>query len=195
VKKRNLICIPVIILGLAAWPANSVRAQEAKSDSDAKKMNADAIYRSVYRLEFVVRELEAGKIVNSRSYTMSQKLGDWGKIRVGSRVPFMVSDKNVQYQDVGINIDCKAQFLEEGLLLSTNFESSSALQESETRIPDAKGSAGATYSRPYWDPIIRRVSFNGDAFVTLGKPTIVARLDDVATNRKYEIEVTATKVK
>jgi hypothetical protein len=28
-----------------------------------------------------------------------------------------------------------------------------------------------------------------------GKPTLVASMDDVVTNRRYEIEVTATKVK
>jgi hypothetical protein len=31
--------------------------------------------------------------------------------------------------------------------------------------------------------------------VTLGKPTLVAGMDDTETNRRYEIEVTATKVK
>jgi len=31
--------------------------------------------------------------------------------------------------------------------------------------------------------------------VTPGRPTVVASMDDVESNRRYEIEVTATKVK
>ncbi len=44
-------------------------------------------------------------------------------------------------------------------------------------------------------PVIRQVRTEGDSLVTLGKPTVVATLDDVGTNRRYEIEVTVTKVK
>jgi hypothetical protein len=194
VKKRILICIPVMILVLAAWPANSGRAREATTDTEAKKMSAEAIYRSVYRLDFVVRELAGDKAVNSRAYTMSVKLGDMGKIRVGSKIPFMISDKDVQYQDVGINIDCKAQFLEDGLLLSTYFESSSVVRENEGRTGGPADVGGVAVGAG-GNPIIRRVSFNGDASVTVGKPAIIARLDDVATNHRFEIEVTATKVK
>jgi hypothetical protein len=34
-----------------------------------------------------------------------------------------------------------------------------------------------------------------ESIVRPGKPTLVASMDDVVTNRRYEIEVTATKVK
>jgi len=34
-----------------------------------------------------------------------------------------------------------------------------------------------------------------ESVVTLGKPTVVATMDDVISNRHFEIEVTATKVK
>jgi len=33
-----------------------------------------------------------------------------------------------------------------------------------------------------------------NVLVTLGKPTVIATMDDVVTNRRYEIEVKATKM-
>src|SRR5512136_1743970 len=55
----------------------------APSEAQAKTV-------SVYRLDFVVRELEAGqhgKLLNSRNYSLSAKSGVLAGLRVGSRVP------------------------------------------------------------------------------------------------------------
>jgi hypothetical protein len=45
------------------------------------------------------------------------------------------------------------------------------------------------------NPVFRQQRSNIYSVVTPGKPTLVASMDDVVTNRRYEIEVTATKVK
>jgi hypothetical protein len=44
-------------------------------------------------------------------------------------------------------------------------------------------------------PVLRQQRSNITSVVTPGKPTLVASMDDVVTNRRFEIEVTATKVK
>ena len=197
-KKRILICIPVMILGLAAWPAHLGLSQEtSKPSGDAKETLTEdqqfvADAHAVYRLDFVVREQEGDKTINSRAYSMSVMRGDWGKIRVGSKVPIKYTDTQTNYQDVGINIDCRLQWAKDNLLLTTNFESSSYVTEAEARSAGAPKVATTSYTA---NPIIRHVSFNGDALLTIGKPAVIAKLDDVGTNRRYEIEVTATKVK
>lgn len=196
-KKRILMCIPVMILGLAAWPTHLSLSQEtSKTTVDAKETLAEeqqflADAHAVYRLDFVVREQEGDKTINSRAYSMSVMRGDWGKIRVGSKVPIKYSDTQTNYQDVGINIDCRLQWAKDNLLLTTNFESSSYVPEAEARSASAPKVATTSTA----NPIIRHVSLNGDALLTIGKPAVIAKLDDVGTNRRYEIEVTATKVK
>ena len=147
---------------------------------------------AVYRLDFVVRELENGKELNSRTYRMSVEAGITGRIRVGSRVPIPTGEKNYNYQDVGINIDCTPREEEGGLLLHTNFDSSSVVQQTTIRSITSGPDHATEFAAA---PIFRQARFNGDSLVTIGKASIIAKLDDVATNRRYEVEVTATKVK
>ena len=96
--------------------------------------------------------------------------------------------KGIQYQDVGINIDCRPDERDNQVLLETRFESLGVV--APEKVAEERGSAAA-----YLGPTFRQVRFTGDALVTPGKPTVIATLDDVATNRRYEIEVTVTRVK
>src|SRR6476620_4455250 len=63
-----------------------------------------------YKLDYVVKELEAGKVVNSRSYsTMAQVSVPGGErnsasIRAGGRVP-VASTNGTQFFETGVNID------------------------------------------------------------------------------------------
>ena len=190
--RRVLLAMAVGLL-LAAGLATAQETPKAPSPpSEAQKKPG-----SVYRLDYVVRELEDGKRINSRLYSLSLsgKSTQRFALRVGSKVPIEktafhgtgVSSGTVEYQDVGINIDSRLYELPDDILLNTTFESSSIVtpeKPAEER--------GNPISLP---PVFRQVRFNGDSLVTLGKPTVIATLDDVTTNRRYEIEVTATKMK
>jgi hypothetical protein len=74
------------------------------------------------------------------------------------------------------------------VLLSTGFESSSVV--APERLKEQQGASG-----PVVPPVLRQVRFSGNSLVALGKPTVISTLDDVTSNRRYEIEVTVTKVK
>jgi hypothetical protein len=55
--------------------------------------------------------------------------------------------------------------------------------------------APQTETTPLFNPVFRTERTEVESIVRPGKPTLVASMDDVVTNRRYEIEVTATKVK
>jgi hypothetical protein len=44
-------------------------------------------------------------------------------------------------------------------------------------------------------PVLRQQQLNVTAMITLGKPTLVGSIDDVTSTHRFEVEVTATKVK
>ena len=167
-------------------------AQESNASKSAEKP-ADA-----YKLEFSLRELASGKRVNTRNYTMTVEDGSWGRIRVGNKVPFemngpehiqsgsgsqrVVGSTQYQYQDVGVKIDCRPSVRENGLSLDFTVEVSSVLKPQETGLPVER-------------PVFRNNSFSSDTLVPFGKATVVGTLDDITSDRRYEIEVTATKVR
>jgi len=143
---------------------------------------------TVHRLEFTVQELENGKKVNSRSYTMLLARDEhhprpYGQIRVGSKVPFATESNKFEYIDIGMNIDCALEETDSDYVgLSLTVESSSVAAD---RL------VGSTTQ----NPIVRQVRSSLRAGAPIGKPTIISELDDVATNRRFQIEVTVTKVK
>src|SRR5580658_9484874 len=66
-----------------------------------------------YHLDFAVKELESGKVINARAYSMTISTGDTGgsSIRAGNKVPASTGGSgpgSATYLDVGVNIDCRA---------------------------------------------------------------------------------------
>ena len=165
------LCLPLI--------PNPASAQQEKGKEAATAEQKPVV---AYRIEFNVREIEDGKRLNSRNYMMLVEDGSYGRIRVGNRVPYQASEKQFQYQDVGMNIDCRPHGREDSVALEWSLESSSVVAQEQT--------GGVTSN-----PVFRQQRTNDTSVVTPGKPTLVASMDDVVTNRRYEIEVTATKVK
>ncbi len=176
----TLMTAGLIALAIVCLPG-TLRAQEgSKTPPPATEKPAKIL--PVYRLEFTVREVEDGKRLNSRSYVMSVEEGDWGRIRVGNRIPYNTGKDSFQYYDVGINIDCKYQVRDDSLLLGLGGIDISSIVKDDT--------SGSTPN-----PVVRRARAEGTAVVVPGKPTLVTSLDDVSSNRRYEVEVLATKVK
>lgn len=137
-----------------------------------------------FHLDFVVKELESGKVVNSRAYsTTISSPGIQSVIRSGSKVPVETGTKSgVTYIDVGVNIDCiSAKEVQNGLALNVTADVSTI----------ASDTAPATASRP---PIIRQNKWNGNVLVPLRKATTLFSSDDVTTKRQMQLELTATPI-
>jgi len=163
--------IAVVAFCLALIPTSATAQQDTKAPKPI----------TAYRLEFSVRELENGKRLNSRNYMMMAEDNSFARIRVGNKVPYQVADKQYQYNNIGMNIDCRPHEEQEGVALDVTVDISSVAPPSETA--------------PSYNPVFRSSRSEVQTVVAFGKPTLITSLDDVESNRRYEIEVTATKVK
>jgi hypothetical protein len=133
-----------------------------------------------YRLDFVVKELDGGKLVNSRAYSMSisnARNSQNASIRTGSRVPVIAESGKSTYIEVGISFDCRAaRQIGSELALYVSADISS--------VPEPA-------SNP---PLIRNNRWGGDVIVPLRKPTIVFSSDDAMSKRQMQLELTATPI-
>jgi len=157
-------CLPLI-------PKVAIAQQETKAQKPV----------TAYRLEFNVREIENGKRLNSRNYMIMAEEGSFARMRIGNRVPYQTAEKQYQYSNVGMNIDCRPREHENGVALEITVDFSSVAPSSE--------------AAPSYNPVFRSNRSEVQTVVSLDKPTLVTSLDDVESNRRYAIEVTATKVK
>ncbi|HET7214064.1 MAG TPA: hypothetical protein VFL79_10780 [Terriglobia bacterium] len=104
--KRNIaILVPALALTLLGASAVSAPkpAQQSQNEQAAKKVPAPD--STVYRVSYKVDELENGKTINSRSYTLMARAGEREFANIGSRIPVAFQGK-LEYHDVGMAVSC-----------------------------------------------------------------------------------------
>src|SRR5262252_1119481 len=143
--KRLWLCATLLV---AALP---LRAQEM-----AIKPPAPA--RHFYKLTYVLKEFDEGKVVNQRDFVLTVSTGDRyaSRMRAGSRFPVRDEGKT-NYVDVGVNLDNRLEDTPEGLAMEVNAEISSAGNDA--------ASSGA--------PVIRQVRTNAQTIVAINKPVVL----------------------
>jgi hypothetical protein len=162
-------------------------------DADASKPAQDGTkVLNAYRLDFLLSELEDGKKINSRQYSMNSRSGDGNEIKIGTRVPVEVKEHEMQYLDVGINICCRLRdqtdvgagmsSLGNSVLLNVRAEISNIVP------PEPGHGESAT-------PPVRQVKIEASTIGMPGRPLTVGTVDDPNSKRQYQLEVTVTKIK
>ena len=156
----------------------------------AKPPAAAAAEPKFFHLDFVIKELDGGKTVNSKSYSMTVSTNkDRTSVRSGDRVPVTSgSPPNTQFQyyDVGTNIDCwNAEELPGQLALMVTADSSSIASVSDASAP----------AEIHPTPVIRQVKWNSPVIVPLRKPTVIFTSDAPSSKHQMELELTATPIK
>lgn len=136
-----------------------------------------------YKLDFVVKEVDAGKVINSRSYSSIQSASgkERSSIRTGNRVPLPSAPVNYQFSEVGINIDF-------GVLreLPADRVAVELTVEISSNIPS---------ETPGTPPIYRTNKWQSHVMVPIRKPTTVFTSDDPSSKRQFQVDVTATPLK
>jgi hypothetical protein len=150
---------------------------------------------AAYQVEFKLNEIEDGKRINSRSYSMlAQGGGALDKLRIGARVPVPVGswhagpgeanlpvNSQYQYLDAGMNIDCQLWEQEGGLAMRITVDSSTFTH------PAADS--------PIKQPVVNQLRFELSTDISLGKPTVITSVDDLGSKRQFQLEVTVGRPK
>lgn len=172
----RVVIIAAILAGLSVAAGYG---QETKSDASA----GNAVPKKYYELMFVVRELEADRVMNSRSYSTIARDGVKNSIRAGEKVPFAsTTGGSTQWQmiDVGVNIDCMdLQQVGDNLGLRVAADISS--------VPEGQSSSQT--------PIIRTNRWDSIVLVPMKRPTVLFSSDDPASKRKMQLQLTVEPIR
>ena len=132
----------------------------------------------IYRLDYLVSVTEAGKAASTSRYTMNVGENEHGELHAGANVPLSSSSSASPRQDVGLKLRCQVARAGEELVLH---------QTTEISGTDDRGDQGPR--------AIRKITMNDDAVATLGTPAVIASVEEPATHARYEVTVTATKLR
>jgi len=195
-----------LISGLVA---GTVTAQDASKDAkaaekdatEAKAIVAQAELKAkaepgvqankpatAYRLDFSVNEMEDGKKINTRQYSMNSRPGDGNEIKIGTRVPVEVKQGEFQYLDVGTNIWCRLRDEADMSTLGSNVLLNLRAELSNFALPDQQ-------QAQQFHPVVRQLKIEASTIATPGKLLVVGVVDDPNSKRQFQLEVTVTKLK
>jgi hypothetical protein len=184
--KRTVLSLPLLPLTMTP-ESGFAQSQDAGKTVEPQKF---------YKLEFVVKEVEGGKVLNARTYstTVLADAKDSGStsIRAGGGVPYQTTTtmadsktlQSFQYFEIGVNIDCRAvKEVERGLSLYVSASISSVT--SDPAAPTAASTA---------PPTVRQNTWSSVTIMPLKKPTVIFSSDDPASKRQMQLELTATPI-
>ena len=181
------LCKVILVFGL--MPALFAQTStKAPSDQPAKKdaVEKEHLQETFYKMNFNIFELEDGKRVNQREYSMVSKSDERpSTLRASTRVPiFTTGEKQIQYIDAGLDIRCLS-VRETAGKVAVNCEVNISNFVLPEQSPEARNSAG---------PVLRTTNATSWALLTPGKPTVMSTIDDVNSKKRIQIELTATKI-
>jgi hypothetical protein len=191
-----------IALFLPAIPASS----QEKPSKDESQTVRPRVEGPQLKVQVVFAEYDGDKKVKNLPYWFLVKAPnsderDWTSIRMGSRVPLPSgpnsTNAQVQYVDVGTNIDCYAKQLSDGVYRVT-FKLERSWAEGDMALKVEKSNAGVAAEKAdstVHAPIIRQ--FRSDSTVTIrdGQTLETNFATDPVTGKVIRLEVTVNALK
>lgn len=143
----------------------------------ATRVLAEDVPKKGYKMDFVVKEVEGSRVLNSR--TFSTVMGPNGcSVRSGSKYPVhQPGTAGVNYLDIGVNIDC-------GDVHEIAGELAMMVTADLTTVPPEL--------KPGEVPVIRQNKWRSQVVIPVRKPTTVFSSDDLASRSRIQLEITAT---
>jgi hypothetical protein len=179
---KKTVAAGALIAALAVSGGTSRALAQESGDSSKSTTLESSKPVEAYRLDFSVNELEGGKKINTRQYSMNLNANDANEIKIGTRIPVEPKAGEFQYIDVGTNIWSRLGVHNGQLELAVRTDISNFA------IPEQ---ASGHESRP----VIRQLQIKASTVALLGKPMVVGSLDDPNSKRQFQVEVTVTKLR
>jgi hypothetical protein len=155
---------------------------------DSPKASPDAAEPGhAYRLDFTVNEIEGGKKIDSRQYSMNLRGGDVNEVKIGSRVPVDTKNGEFQYIDVGTNIWCALRDRKDISWVGNDLLLNVKSEISNFAVPEQQGQN--------MRPILRQLKIDASMIAEIGKPLVIGSVDDPNSKRQFQLALTITKLR
>lgn len=134
----------------------------------------------VYRLDYSLSVTEPGKPAVTSGYVLNLEEGGHGMVNAGANIPLATGASSMPSprQDVGFRLRTNLERAGSDLVLHNDVELSGADERAE---PGPRA--------------IHKIVANDDAVVTPGKPALVASVEELTSHARYEVTVTATRLR
>jgi hypothetical protein len=185
----------VLFLAAASFLLQPLRAQ------DKPKADEKAVHPTQLKVQIVFTEFEGEKKIKSIPYTSvfatTGQPADTMRLRIGNRVPlFTGKDGGVQYIDIGTNLDCTADRLDDGRFgLKLALERSWIQGDVPIPIDTATQFEAGTKDNHFKEPIIGQYKTTEYLIARDGQTVESSVATDPLNGRQLKIELTLNVLK
>ena len=169
--KFSTIAVAIAMLAAPSFPQSPnapAPAVQVRQEEPAK----------FFRLDFILKELEGGKVINSRSYSTSAstRASDGGcSIRSGDKVGRSDGSGKISYIDIGVSIDCNnLRLVDNQLAIHLSVDISNPSTE------------------PHPEVVIRENRWSATTLVPIRKAVTLFSSDSTTSKGQTQLELTAT---
>jgi len=157
----------------------------AKAQDDSKPTAPPTTPKNhveAYHLDFSINELQNGKKINSRQYSMNISNDSSPKqLKIGTRIPVETENGKFDYLDVGTSISAQMVSWQTPLGVDISVDISNFANPDEALHGNGR-------------PLLRQMRITGRMPVVLGKSMVVGSVEDPNSDHQFQLEVTATKI-
>jgi hypothetical protein len=182
---KRVLQLIVLLLPLGVCAQDQPKEARGPVGPPSASTTHDQPQRTAYRVDIKLFEVDDGKRTNQREFSMvvaAQENGPPGILRVGNRVPVNTGEKG-NYIDIGFEGRCRLRDMSGRLSASLDIDIT-GLAPSE----EGGGTHGTTM------PVLRSTRLNTESVLVPGKAQIVGSIDDLASKKRMQVEVIATKL-
>ena len=192
--------VPIASLLLLGILSPTVLAQDKPKTDDKTKVE---VQTTPIKVQIVFTEFEADKKIKSLPYVMymnapnsSELRAGWVKFRIGSRLPVYVGKNEMQYMDVGTNVDARSAYTGDGhVLLQMTLERSWVEGEVSVPMMRSDSSPSDPSGGHFQEPIVRGFKSELDLKLREGQPVESNMATDPISGRVLKVEISFAVVK
>ena len=166
-----------LLIACALLPMAKAQDKPATTAAAPTQTPVDA-----YHLDFSLNELQNGKKINSRQYSMNVSNDSSPKtLKIGTRVPVDGENGKFDYIDVGTSITAQMVSWQTPLGVDIYVDISNFANPDEVLHGNGR-------------PLLRQMRISGRMPVVLNKPMVVGSVEDPNSDHQFQLEVTVTKL-
>jgi hypothetical protein len=177
-----------------------VLAQDKPKTDDRTKVE---VQTTPIKVQIIFTEFEGDKKIKSLPYVMYMNAPDsselkagWVKFRIGSRLPIYVGKNEMQYMDVGTNVDARSAYTGDGhVLLQMTLERSWVEGEVSVPVTKSDSSPSDLSGGHFQEPIVRGFKSELDLKLREGQPVESNMATDPISGRVLKVEISFAVLK
>jgi hypothetical protein len=190
-KTRSVQVASLLLMGMLS---PIVLAQDNPKAADTPKAE---VRTTPIKVQIVFTEFEGDKKTKSLPYVMYMNSPDsnelktgWVRFRIGNRIPVYVGKDQMQYMDIGTNVDARSAYMADGhVLLQLTLERSWVEGEVSVPVTKSEPSSADTAGGHFQEPIIRGFKSELDMKLREGQPVESAMATDPISGKVIKVEV------